>query len=154
MLRLSVIKKHSSPTVWLLGVLLAVAPIGTHSINAVLCIGSDGHIDSEVLGDSGCDSPEDYSRTNAHDDVETGDGMGDSHCGGCSDIPLPSGGDADCGSFRTESGPSASTILALVAVLPQSLIVTSADPVATGAMNGHPAQAQVLAELHGVVLLI
>lgn len=154
MLRLSIIKKYTAPTAWLLGVLMAVAPIGTHSIYAVLCIGSDGHIEPEVLGDSGCDLPADYSRTSADDDAKSGGGMGESHCGGCSDIPLPSGGDADCGSFRTSSGPSGSTILAVVAVLPQSVIVTPADPAATGAMNGHPTPAQVLAELQGVVLLI
>lgn len=152
--RLRSIKKHTSPLAWVLTALLAISPMGQHTVYAVLCIGADGHIDSEVLGVSGCNSPADEPRTDAHDGVERDNGMEGSHCGSCSDIPLPTGGDTDCASFKTESGPSASTILAVVSVVEETRGITAVSPPATGAMSGHPAPAQVLAELHGVVLLI
>lgn len=154
MARLRSIKKHTSSLAWVLTALLALSPIGQHTVYAVLCVGSDGHIDSEVLGDSGCDSPANDSRTDAHNSVVSGNGTEGSHCRSCLDIPLPTGGDTDCGSFKTESGPSASTILAVVAVVPESRNITAVSPPVSGSMSHYPAPAQVLAELYGVVLLI
>ena len=83
------------------------APLGAHATGAVLCIEADGEVAIERAEGAIC--------------VE---GVGErvppgvTHCDVCTDVPLPSGGDAECASFKTESSPSAQTFLPVTALLP------------------------------------
>ena len=57
--------------------LMALAPLGPHASNVVLCFGMDGHVAAEI-----------------------------DHAEDCVDVPIPTGNDAKCSSFKTESGPA------------------------------------------------
>lgn len=109
MLRSHTITRRSAPVAWLLAVLLAFAPLGQHAAGAVLCIGEDGHVAAESATGASCGSDD------GSDEAPVSDA---SHCGSCADVPLPSGGDADCVAFKAENGPTAQVLLPVVAVLP------------------------------------
>ena len=118
MLGLLAIKKTFSRLAAPLAVLLVIAPLGQHAANSVLCIGGNGHVAAEVASCSGCAAPADTESAPAGDVPGSGSGGTDgSHCGACTDIPLPAGGDADCVSFKSETGPSAQIVLSVVATL-------------------------------------
>ncbi|MEP0547666.1 MAG: hypothetical protein ABJF88_12095 [Rhodothermales bacterium] len=104
---LSSIKTHSAPAVWLLSTLMLFAPLGAHAVGAVLCIESDGEVAVERAEGAMC-----AEGTGEHTP------LGVTHCESCTDVPLPSGGDAECASFKTESSPSAQTFLPVTALLP------------------------------------
>ena len=104
---LSSIKTHAAPAVWLLSVLMLFAPLGAHAAGAVLCIEADGEVALERAEGAACAEAA---------DEHTAPGV--SHCDSCTDVPLPSGGDTDCASYKMESGPSAQTVLPLAALLP------------------------------------
>lgn len=150
--RLHSIKKQTAPAAWLLMVLLAFAPLGRHAATAVLCFGWDGHVATELAGGSACiDAPADVPAVPAATDSYP---AGASHCGACTDIPIPTGGDTDCISFKTESGPTAQTILSVVALLPAPHHLHAPSPAAQPAQDGQPALPSDPALLRSVVLLI
>ena len=135
------IKAHSAPAVWLLSTLMLFAPLGAHAVGAVLCIESDGEVAVERAEGAMC-----AEGTGEHTP------LGVTHCESCTDVPLPSGGDADCASFKTESGPSAQTLLPVAGLLPplDRLAVQAASTSKAG-------QASLLSDpapLRSVVLLI
>jgi hypothetical protein len=107
MLSLHSIKAITAPAVWLLSALMLFAPLGAHAAGAVLCIEADGEVAVERAEGAAC-------AEGADEHVP----LGATHCDVCTDVPFPSGGDADCASFKTESGPSAQTVLPVVALLP------------------------------------
>lgn len=84
------IKARLAPVAWVLTVLMALAPLGPHASKIVLCFGMDGHVDAETV----------------HDTKD------------CVDIPIPTGNDAKCNSFKTESGPASVAIIVVVEYLP------------------------------------
>jgi hypothetical protein len=75
--------------------LLVLTPPGQHAAGVVLCIGADGHVDAEFAEGGACMS-------------EPG---GEEHRGACTDVPIPTGGDADCTSFKPESPTTAERVL-------------------------------------------
>lgn len=83
------IKARLAPVAWLLTVLMALAPLGPHASKVVLCFGMDGHVDTETV-----------------------------HEEDCVDVPIPTGNDAECSSFKTESGPAPVAITAVAEYLP------------------------------------
>jgi hypothetical protein len=105
--RLQVLKKRTASVAWLLAVLLVLAPTGQHAAGVVLCIGADGHVGAELAGNDACAGS-----------TSGAGGTDAEHSGACTDLPLPSGGDADCTSFKTETSPTAETTLVVTAVLP------------------------------------
>ncbi|MGI9176015.1 MAG: hypothetical protein ACR2GR_11925 [Rhodothermales bacterium] len=120
---------------------MAFAPLGQHVAGAVLCIGEDGHVAAESAAGAACGSDEAPST-----DL--------SHCGSCTDVPLPSGGDADCAAFKVESGPTAQVLLPVIAVLPASARALSRD-LGRLCLSSLPLQGPSgLAPLRSVVLLI
>lgn len=135
------IRRKSAPVAWLLAVLLGFAPLGQHAAGAVLCIEADGRIAAEAATGAACDSDE-------------APVSGASHGGSCTDVPLPSGGDADCAAFKAESGPTAQVFLSVVAVLPALAPTLPGDRrdlrVSDSSLQGLPG----LASLRSVVLLI
>ena len=105
MLCSSTLRRKSAPVAWLLAALLVFAPLGHHAAGAVLCIEADGRIAVESGAGASCGS-----------DAAPAEDL--SHCGSCTDVPLPSGGDTDCAALKVESGPTAQVLLPLVATLP------------------------------------
>lgn len=147
------IKKQTAPAAWLLLVLLALAPLGQHATAVVLCFGWDGHVATELAGGSACsDAPANASAAPVAS--TDGDAPGASHCGPCTDVPLPNGGDTDCVSFKAESGPTAQTILPVVALLPAPHHLAGASVNVPEAQDGPPARPSDPALLRSVVLLI
>lgn len=135
-----------APVAWLLGTLLAFAPLGPHAAAAVLCFGADGHVAAELAGGSRCaDAPE---------DVPADADMDASHCGTCTDVPLPSGSDEDCASFTTERAPTAHVVLSVAAVLPAPHHLQATSQAAAYAHDGGTAPPIDPAPLRSVVLLI
>jgi hypothetical protein len=156
--RLQTIKKRTTSAAWLLVVLLVFAPLGPHAAAAVLCFGADGHIAAELAGGSACtDAPTDAPAlpVDAAEGAST-DGVPQdvSHCGTCTDIPLPSGGDEDCASFTTERAPTAQAFLPLVQVLPARHHLPSPPPFTSSALDGHATPPADPVLLSSVVLLI
>lgn len=142
--RLQTLKQRTTPVAWLLGTLLAFAPLGPHAAAAVLCFGADGHVTAELAGGSRCaDAPADVP-------VDTDA----SHCEVCIDVPLPSGGDADCASFTTERAPTAQVVLPVAALLPAPHHLQATSQAASYAHDGGTAPPIDPAPLRSVVLLI
>ena len=83
------IKARLAPVAWLLMALMTLAPLGPHVSNVVLCFGMDGHVEAEI-----------------------------EHAEDCVDVPIPTGNDAKCSSFKTESGPASFAIIAVAEYLP------------------------------------
>lgn len=83
------IKERMTPVAWLLMALMTLAPLGPHVSNVVLCFGMDGHVAAEI-----------------------------DHAEDCMDVPIPTGSDAKCSSFKTESGPASVAIIAVAEYLP------------------------------------
>lgn len=137
------IKAHSAPAVWLLSALMLFAPLGAHAAGAVLCIEADGTVAVERSVGSACT-----------DGANKPAPFDDTHCTACTDVPLPSGGDTDCASFKTESTPTAQTTLPVVAVLPAPHHLQATSLPAPSAMgeDATPPSDPVL--LCSVVLLI
>jgi hypothetical protein len=137
------IKAHSAPAVWLLSVLMLFAPLGAHAVGAVLCIESDGEVTVERAEGATC-----------------ADGAGEhappgvTHCESCTDVPLPSGGDAECASFKTEMGPSAQTFLSVAALLPPLDHLPVLPPAVSTSKAGQASLLSDPAPLRSVVLLI
>ena len=137
------IKAQSAPAVWLLSTLLLFAPLGAHATGAVLCIEADGEVAVERAEGAMC--------------VE---GVGErvppgaTHCDVCTDVPLPSGGDTDCASFKTERGPSAQTVLSVAAVLPILDHVPVQPPTVASSHSEEGRPLSDPAPLRSVVLLI
>jgi hypothetical protein len=108
----------------------------------VLCIGSDGHVATEAAGEARCaDASRDViaAHESGPDALRDGSGPDCAECGPCTDLPIGGRNDQECASFRTESGPTAQTILAIASVLPP------ADRSA-GNRVGLPAAADALAD--------
>ncbi len=146
---LDVIKKKTTPLVWLIAALLVLLPPGQHAVGAVLCIGQDGHVAAEGVAGTTCASSHELSTDPSivHEDQPT-------HCGPCIDILLPTGGDADCASFKTESGPTAQVHLPIFAVLP-SLTLSDDDQRAQPSLLEAPATVSpTLTSLRSTVLLL
>ncbi|MEQ9103072.1 MAG: hypothetical protein RIE53_00095 [Rhodothermales bacterium] len=101
------IKARLAPAAWLLTVLMALAPLGPHASKVVLCFGMDGHVDAEIV-----------------------------HVEDCLDIPIPTGNDAKCSSFKTESGPAQVAVMAVVAHLPAPVHPLPASRVAPPSTYG------------------
>jgi hypothetical protein len=141
--RLSSIKTVSAPAVWLLSTLMLFAPLGAHAAGAVLCIESDGEVTVERAEGAMC-----AEGAGEHTP------LGDTHCESCTDVPLPSGGDAECASFKTESGPSAQTVLPVVALLPALDRLPTPSPKASPSQDGRGTHPVDPAPLRSVVLLI
>ncbi len=140
---LSSIKTHSAPAVWLLSTLMLFAPLGAHAAGAVLCIESDGEVAVERAEGAMCAEGADEHAP-----------LGDTHCESCTDVPLPSGGDAECASFKTESGPSAPTLLPVAALLPPLDRLPIQPPAAATSKAGQASLLSDPAPLRSVVLLI
>ncbi len=87
--RLQTIKMRLAPVAWLLAGLVALAPLGPHASKLVLCFGMDGHIAAET-----------------------------SHAEDCVDVPIPTGNDAKCSSFKAESGPATVAVVVTTGFLP------------------------------------
>ncbi len=92
--------------------LLAFAPLGSHAAEVVLCIGADGHVSTELAEGAKCITSNTTGDAE-HDAPDIGLPTADAHCGACTDIPLPTGDDDDCASFKIESSPSAHVVLAV-----------------------------------------
>ena len=137
------IKTITAPAVWLLSALMLVAPLGAHAAGAVLCIEADGEVAVERAEGAAC-------AEGADERVP----LGATHCDVCTDVPLPSGGDADCASFKTESGPSAQTALPVIAVLPPLDRLPTPSLKAPTSQDGRGALPSDPAPLCSVVLLI
>ena len=139
MLCSSTLRRKSAPVAWLLAALLVFAPLGHHAAGAVLCIEADGRIAAESGAGASCGS----------DEMPAADL---SHCGSCTDVPLPSGGDTDCAALKVESGPTAQVLLPFIAMLPA--LVPSSDQhgfrISDSPLQGLPD----LGSLRSVVLLI
>ncbi len=137
------IKAQSAPAAWLLSALMLFAPLGAHAVGAVLCIETDGAVAVERTEGAAC--------ANGADER---DPLGSTHCSACTDVPLPSGSDADCASFKTERGPSAQTLLPVVALLPALDRLPTPFPKAFPSQAGRGALPSDPAPLRSVVLLI
>lgn len=137
------IKAQSAPAVWLLSALMLFAPLGAHAVGAVLCIESDGEVTVERAVGSACT-----------DGVNEPSPFDDTHCTACIDVPLPSGGDTDCASFKTENGPSAQTVLPVVSLLPALDRLPVQPPTSVSPRSGQAAAPSDPAPLRSVVLLI
>ena len=140
---LSSIKTHSAPAVWLLSTLMLFAPLGAHAAGAVFCIEADGAVAVERAIGSACADGDEESTP-----------FDDTHCTACTDVPLPSGGDADCASFKTENGPSAQTLLPVVALLLPLDRLPVQPSVASTSKAGEASLPSDPAPLRSVVLLI
>ena len=140
---LSSIKTHSAPAVWLLSTLMLFAPLGAHAAGAVFCIEADGAVAVERAVGSACTDGDEGSTP-----------FDDTHCTACTDVPLPSGGDADCASFKTENGPSAQTLLPVVALLQPLDRLPVQPPTSVSPRSGKAAVPSDPALLRSVVLLI
>jgi hypothetical protein len=143
MLGLHHIKAQTAPAVWLLSVLMLFAPLGAHAAGAVFCIEADGAVAVERAIGSACTDGDDESAP-----------FDDTHCTACTDVPLSSGGDADCASFKTESGPSAQTLLLVTALLPPLDRLPVQPSVASTSKAGEASLPSDPAPLRSVVLLI
>ena len=135
------VKAQSAPAVWLLSTLLLFAPLGAHAAGAVLCIEADGEVAIERAEGAMC-----------AEGVGERVPPGTTHCDVCTDVPLPSGGDADCASFKTESGPSAQTVLPVVALLPALNRLLAQPSVASSSKAGQVLLPPRPAPLGSVVL--
>jgi hypothetical protein len=157
MLLLHSIKKRSAPAAWLLTVLLMFAPLGRHAAAAVLCFGADGHIATELAEGTACITSATHAPAHDPSDPEaavTDNHTGGTHCGPCTDVPLPTGGDADCASFKTESGPTAQMTLSVVALLPMLHHLQAAFSAARQAGDRQPPRPSDTSFVRSVVLLI
>ncbi|MEP0547689.1 MAG: hypothetical protein ABJF88_12210 [Rhodothermales bacterium] len=137
------IKAQAASAAWLLSALMLFAPLGAHAVGAVLCIEADGEVAVERSEGAAC-------AEGADEHVP----LGTTHCDPCTDLPLPSGGDTDCASFKTESGPSAQTVLSVVALLPASDRAPTPSPAASPLQDGRGALPPDPALSRSVVLLI
>jgi hypothetical protein len=143
MLSLHRIKVQAAPAVWLLSTLMLFAPLGAHAAGAVLCIEADGEVAVEGAEGAMCT-----------EGIGEHVPLGTTHCDTCTDVPLPSGGDAECASFKTESGPSAQTVLPVVALLPALDRLPTPSPKASPSQDGRGTHPVDPAPLRSVVLLI
>ena len=147
---LHVIKKKATPLVWLIAALLVLLPLGQHAVGAVLCIGQDGHVAAEGVAGTICDTPHEVSTDPS---AVQGEDQS-SHCGPCTDIPLPTGGDVDCASFKTESGPTAQVHLPIVAVLPSLTLSDDDQRVQPSLLEAPATVSPTLTSLRSTVLLL
>ncbi len=109
---LSAIRQKAAPAAWVMAIMLVLLPLGRHSVGSVLCIGQDGHLAAEFVGGDTCDTPHTSDKGPG---IHEGDAS--SHCGPCTDVPLPEGSDVDCASIKVESGSVAQILLPVVATL-------------------------------------
>lgn len=150
---LKTIKKKAAPLTWLFATLLILLPLGRHTAGAVLCIGQDGHVATEGVVGSTCASPYHNPAPSSAEECETPQNS-PSHCGPCTDIPLPTGGDVDCASFKAESGLTAQVFLPLVAVLATPILSETAWYTQRTRLEVLAAESPELASLRSTVLLL